>query len=536
MPTRAEAAAEILRRRRLEKEAETLRGFSQQAWHVLEPATDLKWGWSLDCICDHLEAVTLGQIQFLLLNVPPGSMKSLLTGVIWPAYEWGPRRLQANRFMATSHKEALAIRDNLKCRRLITSEWFQNRWPVEMVVDQNAKSKFENMETGFREAMAFGSMTGSRGDRVILDDPLSADDANSDVELESARVTFLEALPTRVNNDKSSIVVVMQRLNERDTSGLILDMDLPYVHVMLPMRFEQERRCYTVVKPTTWESPPVLARRDRKTHLWYTSLEDAPEDRREELAMVPEQLVYSQDPRMEDGDLMFPDRFPRQQVELLEKTLGQYATAGQLQQRPAPRGGGLFLREWFQPLKTLPAGCRLARGWDLAATPDASAPATAGALLAKAPDGRIIVVDMKVARLASGGVERLLKNTALEDEEKYGSSVRGSIPQDPGQAGKTQKQSFISGPLMGRNYIATPETGDKLTRAQPLAAQAEAGNLYILPGEWNRAFIDEATVFPFGKFSDQVDAASRAFSLLVEAPRWYSLDTYRKAYGGAAKT
>lgn len=532
MATRQQAAAEILRRRREAREAETLRGFAQQAWHVLEPATQLRWGWCLDAICDHLTAVTEDEIQFLLMNVPPGSMKSLLAGVIWPAYEWGPRRMMAKRYMSTSHKESLAIRDNLKCRRLITSEWYQGRWPVEMVDDQNAKSKFENQQTGFREAMAFGSMTGSRGDRVLLDDPISADDANSEVELESAKMTFLEALPTRVNNDKSAIVVIMQRLSERDTSGIIMDMDLPYVHLMLPMRFEEERRCYTVVRPTAWDSPPVHARMDKRTGLWYTDIDDAPEDRQEHLLSLEPQLVYSQDPRMEDGDLMFPDRFPRQQVELLEKTLGQYASAGQLQQRPAPRGGGIFQRDWFIPIKSLPSGCRFARGWDLAATPDASAPATAGGLLAKTPDNRIIIVDVRKERLSASGVEKLLGRTAADDEFRYGKGVRGSIPQDPGQAGKSQKSALISGPLMGRNYVATPETGDKETRARPLAAQAEAGNVYILEGDWNRDFLDEISVFPMGKFSDQVDAVSRAFSLLIDTPRWYSQDTYRKAYGG----
>ena len=65
--------------------------FAKRAWHVLEPSAELKWGWALDAICLHLEAVTDGRINRLLMNVPPGSMKSLLTGVMWPAWEWGAR-------------------------------------------------------------------------------------------------------------------------------------------------------------------------------------------------------------------------------------------------------------------------------------------------------------------------------------------------------------------------------------------------------------------------------------------------------------
>lgn len=296
---------------------ESLADFAKACWPVLEPQTPLKWGWPLDAICQHLEAVTSGDITHLLINVPPGCMKSLLTGVIFPAWEWtlhvidpktgAPRYTHRSmRYLGTSHKQELAVRDNMKCRRLIQSRWYQERWPCPLTTDQNAKLKFENTETGFREAMAFTSMTGSRGDRVLVDDPLSVDDGNSAAALKSAELTFTEALPTRVNNEESAIIVIMQRLNEDDTSGIILKRDLGYVHLMLPMEFEPKRRC--------------------KTSLGFV------------------------DPRSQENDLLFPDRFSRKQVDNLKKVLGKYATAGQLQQSPKPRGGGLFqedeLRLW----------------------------------------------------------------------------------------------------------------------------------------------------------------------------------------------
>lgn len=448
----------------------SLADFAKRAWHVLEPATPLKWGWALDAICAHLEAVTRGEISRLLMNVPPGTMKSLLTGVIWPAWEWGPAGLPHNRFLSTAHMQTLAIRDNLKCRRLIQSEWYQSRWPVTLTGDQNAKTKFENASTGFREAMAFTSMTGARGDRVILDDPLSADDANSDAALLAAELAFLETLPTRINNDRSAIVVIMQRLHERDTSGLILAKHLPYEHLCLPMRFEPERRCTTSIGFT--------------------------------------------DPRTQAGELLFPERFAEPQVAELERTLGSYATAGQLQQRPVPRGGGLFKRAWFHTVKALPVGCRFVRGWDLAATEDAEAAATAGVLMAQAPDGRFFVAHAVRDQLGPMGVERLMRATAEQDTTTYG-KVRGSFPQDPGQAGKAQAQHLMRHVLTGFDYHFSPETGDKETRALPLAAQAEAGNVFLLEGTWNEAFLAEIEGFPMGKWKDQVDAASRAFTELT---------------------
>jgi len=443
----------------------SLADFAHRAWRVLEPSTPLKWGWALDAICEHLEAVSRGEIIRLLMNVPPGTMKSLLTGVIWPAWEWGPFGTPQRRFIGTAHKQDLAVRDAMKCRRLIQSGWYQNLWPIALASDNNAKLRFENNKTGFREAMAFTSMTGARGDRIILDDPLSADDANSEAALKAAEITFTEALPTRVNNERSAIIVIMQRLHERDTSGIILDRGLPYEHLCLPMRYEAGG-----AKSTRFI-----------------------------------------DPRKGDGDLLFPERFPEFQVADLERTMGSYASAGQFQQRPAPRGGSMFKREWFPVVDAAPANCRWVRGWDLAATAKAQAAWTAGVKIGRANDGRFYIGHAVRIQGSAADVERLIVNTATQD----GREVKGSIPQDPGQAGKAQAQYLIR-QLAGFTYTASPESGDKETRALPLAAQSEAGNVLIVNGDWNRDFLDEMETFPMGKFKDQVDAATRAFGELAQ--------------------
>lgn len=440
-------------------------GFVRAGWHVLEPVSPLAWGWSLDAICEHLEAVSRGEILRLLMNVPPGCMKSLLTGVFFPAWEWGPQGKPGMRFLGTAHKEPLAIRDSLKCRRLIQSDWYQARWPVAITGDQNEKKKFENDKTGFREAMPFGSMTGSRGDRVVIDDPLSVDGANSDADLLAAEITFTEALPTRVNNDKSAIIVIMQRLHERDTSGIILSKGLDYVHLRLPMRYEAGNKCTT-------------------------------------------KLGFS-DPRTVDGELLFPERFPEATVRDLEKTMGSYAAAGQLQQRPAPRAGGMFQKHWFNIVKAIPEGTKFVRGWDLAATEGAGA-YTRGVKIGRTREGRFIVVDVVGGQLGPMNVERLLVNTTKQD----GYQVKQSLPQDPGQAGKSQSAYHIS-KLAGYVAEATTESGEKEVRAQPFAAQAEAGNVDILEGPWNDEYLNELSVFPNGTYKDQVDASSRAFNELV---------------------
>lgn len=441
--------------------------FARRAWKVLEPESKLEWGWALDAICDHLQALTEGKINppRLQINVPPGSMKSLLASVMWQAWEWGPRKMPHKRFVSTSYKQDLAIRDSRKARILITSDWYQSLWPVELMRDQNAKSKFENTATGFRDSMSFTGMTGSRGDRVIIDDPLSVDQALSDAERQAVETTFREALPTRVNNKDSAIVLIMQRLHERDPSGIIEADGLPYTKLIIPMRYEADR--------------------NTSTELF-------------------------KDPRTRDGELMFPERFPEQTVSELERTLGSYGAAGQLQQRPAPRGGGMFKRSNFRAAASAPEGTKWVRGWDLAATDDPKAAWTVGVLMGISPDRRFFIADVRRIQGTPHQVEQLLLTTAEGD----GTKVFGSIPQDPGQAGKAQAEYLIR-QLSGFPYKASPESGDKETRAEPFASQVEAGNVYLLPGDWQTKYLDELEVFPAGRWVDQVDASSRAFNELA---------------------
>ena len=291
-----------------DKEAaeEDLSEFIKQAWHVIEPGQPYVHGWHIDAMAMHLEAVDDGDINRLLINIPPGAMKSLITGVFWPAWLWGPRNKPFLRFLCASHSQNLAVRDSTKMRRLVQSDWYQERWGdrVKLTGDQNAKTKFENTATGFREAVAAGSITGSRGDVVILDDPHSVESAASEAMRQSTKEWFLEAVPTRLNNpEKSAIVVIMQRLHEEDVSGIILTKGLGYEHLCLPMEFDPDRRCHT--------------------------------------------SIGFEDPREEDGELLFPERFPREVVERDKLVMGPYATAGQFQQTPTPRGGEIIKRDWW---------------------------------------------------------------------------------------------------------------------------------------------------------------------------------------------
>jgi phage terminase large subunit-like protein/intein/homing endonuclease len=192
----------------------SLAAFVQEAWHVLEPGNRYIHTWLVDSMCEHLEAVTAGMLTRLLINVPPGSMKSLLVSVMWPAWEWGPKGLTQHRFISTSFAESAVVRDTRKMRTLVSSEWYRKHWP-HVVLTRTGELSFENSMMGARDGVAFGSLTSRRGDRLILDDPHSVEKAESQLDRERAVRRFREGAVNRLNNQaKSAIVVIMQRLHE----------------------------------------------------------------------------------------------------------------------------------------------------------------------------------------------------------------------------------------------------------------------------------------------------------------------------------
>ena len=256
----------------------------------------------------------------------------------------------------------------------------------------------------------------------------------------------------------------MQRLHETDVSGVILSTPMPYVHLCLPMEFEPEKLCTT-----------VLGRAD---------------------------------PRTVEGELLMPGNQSRMMVDILKKSLGSYGIAGQLQQRPAPREGGMFQRASFEPVGSAPPAAKRARAWDFAwskpkhgGDPDY----TAGVRMSRSEAGVFYIEHVARFRERTGEVETRVKNTAAQDTaETY---IR--IPQDPG-AGKGVAER-LGAALAGYMVTAKPVSGAKELRAQPFASQVDLGNVRLVRGDWNEDFLAELESFPNGAHDDQVDAASDAF-------------------------
>src|SRR5262245_57557727 len=281
--------------------------FVRYFWNILEPETKLVEGWLLYDICRHLEAVTFGKVTRLLINVPPGSMKSLMVNVFHPAWEWGPMNMPHLRYVTFSYSSGLTERDNTKFKRLITSERYRELYGEKFQLEKEGEIKITNNRTGSKFASSVGGIgTGERGDRVLIDDPHDVHRSEIDIVRTATVRWFRETITDRLNDlDASAIIIIMQRVHQSDISGFILEAGWAYCHLMVPMEFERGREPYNTIG---WR-----------------------------------------DPRTEDGELAWPERFSPQAVAKIEEEKGPFAYAGQYQQRPAPRGGGIIQRQWWRP-------------------------------------------------------------------------------------------------------------------------------------------------------------------------------------------
>lgn len=442
----------------------SLREFVRGAWEVLHPNTDLRWNWHHDLLCDRLERVTSGEIQQLIVNVPPGFTKSLTVSVFWPAWVW--TRDPSRQFMAASYSGELSTRDTRRCRQVIKSDWYQRRWGdlFDFEGDEDRKTRFENDRAGFRIATSVGgSVTGERADVLILDDPHKTEEELSEARLSSDLGWLDSTWSTRHNDPRESAdVVVMQRLHQEDATGHLLSQWDEVEHLCLPMEYEP----------------------DHPHH--------CPED-----------------PRTEEGELLHPERFDRESVETLKRRLGSYGSSGQLQQRPSPAEGGIIKRGWWQFHRfDVPAFDQLIQSWDMAFKGKETSDYVVGQVWGRVGSDKFLLDQRREKLEFTDAIEAVLemtrkwpKATAKYVEDKangpavmsaLSGEVSGLIPYDPGERSKAARYRAVS-------------------------PQIEAGDVHLPhPDEfpWVEAFIEECARAPNGAHDDQADAMAQALDVL----------------------
>ncbi len=315
--------------------------FTKKAWPVLlGPNREFQDNWHMGCIAEHLEACKLGQIRNVIFNFPPRHGKSSLISCMLVPWWWltDPDK----QFFYASYDLRLAERDSIQTLRLIKSEWYQHNFGHIFHLMQENVRKLDNNMRGFRACTSTSAAAlGHGGDIKVLDDPnlvsIKRNQAETDVKREAVNEFYSGAWSTRVNDPRKDInILSQQRTHENDLTGYILALQLEdetnqeYVHVRIPARFEKNNRCKTIILPST------------NGKVW-------------------------EDPRQEDGELLWPGRWGEKELKTLERSLGNpYRISGQLQQRPSPAEGGILkkghFKVWKQPEP--PNFINIIQSWD----------------------------------------------------------------------------------------------------------------------------------------------------------------------------
>lgn len=452
------------------KKAElSLRHFVRQAWHLVEPGRELVPGFYIDAICDHLQAVAEGDITRLVITLPPGFLKSTITSVLFPAWLW----LSVDpsfRFLTTSHDADLAMRDAVRSRRVIVSDWYQQRWGdrFAMTTDQNVKTRYENNKTGHRISLGTGSgITGKRGDLIICDDPHDAEDAYSPAALESTVRWWNETVPSRLNDPKNGAkIIIQQRIHVRDLAGNVIEQG--YDHLNLPMEYEPAH-----VAPVT--------------------------------------SIGWRDPRTEPGEVLDPVRYGPAEIAEKKAELGGMAYAAQYQQQPLPAEGGILKRHWFGTYTTRPYEAAIVQSWDTAFKDGTSNDYSVCATIAYTRTGRYLL-DVYRARLEYPDLKR-------EIPKLYGKWRPEAVLIEDKASGQSLLQEFRRDEMLPDGMqvipVTVPNVRDwKIVRVNELAPLIEAGRVHLPEAaHWLDDAVHELTAFPLAAHDDIVDS-------IMQGLRW----------------
>ena len=492
---------------------ESLYTFLKAAWVHMDPSPWVD-GWPVQALCEHLQAVASGDVRRLIINIPPRCGKSNAVAVAFPAWVWaqrnrGPTSGPGVRFLFASYAERLSIRDSIKCRRLMGSPWYQSLWGdrFHLRADQNTGHRFTNDQNGERLITSIsGTATGEGADIFGIDDPNAANEAFSEATIQSTIDWWDQTASTRLNDPRTgAYVLIQQRLAEDDLSGHILEKNIgDWTHLCLPMHYESARSFVTNIG-------------------W-------------------------QDPRTTEGELLWPERFAPEEVSILERTLGPYAAAGQLEQRPEPAGGGVIKREWwklweadaFPPFDFVLAS--LDTAYTLKTENDFSALTVWGVYTANPVAAPTKIVDLNgrpidYDRLYAQETPRVMLMSAWQERLDLHSLVNKTAATCKAlKVNKLVIESKAAGISAAQEIrrlynnsdfsvqLLDPRAADKLARLYSVQHLFAEGLIYAPDRSWADMVITQVGVFPKGKHDDLVDTVSQALrhirdlGLLVRAP------------------
>lgn len=389
----------------------------------------------------------------------------------------------------------------MKCREIIRSDWYQQRWGSKFAImrNQDEKTRYDNNQGGWRISTSVGGRgTGEHPDIVVGDDLHKALAVESQKDREAVDEYWRGTISTRGVARSVRKVLVMQRLHQEDIAGKVLKAnggDCIYLHntetwdhICLPMRAEPDQR--------------------------------APRTRCN--------FIDTRKP----GELLWPSLFPEHKVQQLERDLGSQRAAGQLQQRPIRRGGGAVRAEWFPIIKrthqqNMEDAEAAVRFWDFAATQD-DGDYTVGNLMILTKDGKIRICHIERGQWSPSQRDNVVERTAKAD----GQGVAIRWEEEGGSSGKTLTMHYVR-LLRGYNATGIRPSGSKEVRFQPFQAWAEHGMIEVVQADWNHEFFDEMESLWSGAHDDQADTCSGGFNYLAASEDFFAAeDTFAACTGG----
>lgn len=444
--------------------------FVKEFWPTVSTEKPV-WNWHVEYLCNQIQEITervfkgLTKEHDLVCNVSPGTTKSTIFSVMLPAWAW--TRMPSCRFICVSYAYSLAMDLSRKSRDVIKSEKYTRLFPrIFLREDQDSKGYFINNKLGDRLAVGVGgSVMGFHAHIIVIDDPINPKQALSDAMLKEANDFMTETIPSRkVDKRITPTILVMQRLAENDPTGerLTRGKDSPVKRICLPAELSED------VFPVELKSKYV------------------------------------------DG-LMDPIRLNRKVLAEALEDLKEMGYAGQYQQSPVPRGGGMFHTNELKYDIPPQHFQRVMRYWDKAASMGTGC-YSVGVKIAIDNGNRIWILDVVRIQLDSYRREELILKTARQD----GRHIEIGIEQEGGGGGKESAESTVRN-LRGftvRVHKVSKSDGDKVMRADPFSSQVNAGNVYMIKAPWNEAYINELKHFPRSRYKDQVDASSGGFFYL----------------------
>lgn len=511
----------------LSAEAERMSGslheFIPAAWGLVEPSSFVP-NWHIDAIAEHLTAVTDGDILNLLITMPPRHSKSLLVSVLWPAWEW--TKIPGFRWVFNSYSFGLSVRDSVKRRKIIKSEWYHDRWADKfaLIPDQDSKVRYENDKHGFMLASSVGGMnTGEGGERIIADDPHNIKKAESEAVRQETVDWWNITMSSRSNDTKvTARVVVQQRVHEGDVAGDIIDKG-GYVHLNLPTEFmfEGGQRCRT-----GWTN-----------HRTGTA-------------------VTWEDPRTVEGELLNPKRWGPADNDKAKIDLGDYQYAAQHGQNPTPPKGQIIQAQWLKYYGNPTKGQPPIPDW--ASTSHPMTPLFSLDCSFKETKDTDFIAGLGWAMF---GADLYLMPICIHKRANFPATIDAiaefvggeSLEKDKSYPGiyPFMKIKLVEAKANGDAVIDTlrhripgmfpfePGNASKESRLTAGSWRFRAGNVY-LPDEsiapWIKEYIYELCAFPKAKKDDYVDATSQALlfiggdqqasgqpTMSSQESRWFSL-------------